>query len=90
MKEQIYLCNSDPYHLVTSSIGALENLALQSKAIKKSLFLDIEITIKIKLGNILEKHAQRHNRGEEAYLDDCDTETCTSTLTDSYRFKRNS
>ena len=35
VKEPIFLCNSDPHHLVTSFIGALENLALQSKAILK-------------------------------------------------------
>ena len=28
----IFICNSDPHHLVASFIGALENLATQSKA----------------------------------------------------------
>ena len=79
MKEPIFLCNSDPRHLVTSFIGALENLALQSKAVMKNLFFDIETTINIKLGNILEKLTQRDNRREQAHLDDCDNETCTST-----------
>ena len=79
VKEPIFLCNSDPRHLVTSFIGALENLALQSKAILKNLFFDIETTINIKLGSILEKLTQRHDRGEQADLDDCDNETCTST-----------
>ena len=79
MKEPIFLCNSDPHHLVTSFIGSLENLALQSKAIMKNLFFDIETTIKIKLGSILEKLTQRHNRREQADLDECDNETCTST-----------
>ena len=45
----------------------------------KSLFFDIETTIKTKLGSILEKPTQRHNRREPADLDDCDNETCTST-----------
>ena len=45
VKEPIFLCNSDPHHLVTSFIGALENLALQSKALVKNLFFDIETTI---------------------------------------------
>ena len=45
----------------------------------KNLFPDIETTIKIKLGGILEKHTQRHNRREQADLDDCDNETCAST-----------
>ena len=79
LKEPIFLCNSDPHHLVTSFIGALESLALQSKAIMKNLFFDIETTINIKLGSILEKITQRHNRREQAHLDDCDNETCTST-----------
>ena len=49
IEEPIFICNSDPHHLVTSFVGALENLASQSKAkIKKRLF-DIETTIKIKL-----------------------------------------
>ena len=73
------VCNFDPHHLVISFIGALENLALQSKAIMKNLFFDIETTISFKLGSILEKLTQRHNRREQADLDDCDNETCTST-----------
>ena len=45
----------------------------------KNLFPDVETTIKIKLGSILEKLTQRHNRREQADLDDCDNETCNST-----------
>ena len=45
----------------------------------KLLFLDIETTIKIKLGSILEKLTQRHNRREQADLDDCENEICVST-----------
>ena len=45
----------------------------------KSLFLDIEITKKIKLGSILEKLTHCHKRREQADLDDCDNETCAST-----------
>ena len=45
----------------------------------KNLFLEIETTIKIKLGSILEKLTQRHNRREQADLDDCDNEICAST-----------
>ena len=46
--------------------------------------------INFKLGRILEKLTQRHNRGEQADLDDCDNETCTSTqfLTKSVRKKQ--
>ena len=79
VKEPIFHCNSDPHHLVTSFIGALENLALQSITIMKNLFFDIETTINIKLGSIWEKLTQRHNRREKADLDDCDNETSTST-----------
>ena len=83
VKEPIFLFNSDPHHLVASFIRALENLASQSKAKMKNLFLDIETTIKNKLGNILEKLTQRHNRREHARFDksqdDCDNEICAST-----------
>ena len=79
VEEPIFLCNSDPHHLVASFIGVLQNLASQSKAKMKNLFPDIETTIKIKLGSFLEKLTQRHNRRELADLDDCDNETCAST-----------
>ena len=47
VEEPIFLCNSDPHHLVASFVGFLENLASQSKAKMKKLFLDIETTIKL-------------------------------------------
>ena len=47
VKEPVFLRNSDPHHLVTSFIGALENLALQSKTRLKNSFFDIETTIKL-------------------------------------------
>ena len=61
VKEPLFLCNTDPHHLVASFIGAHETLASQSKAKLKSLFLDIKTTIMIKLGSILEKLTRRHN-----------------------------
>ena len=79
MEGPIFLCNSDPHHLVASFIGALEILAAQSKAKMKNLFHDIETTIKIKRRSILEKLTQRHNRREQAHLDDCDNEICAPT-----------
>ena len=79
VEEPIFLCNSYPHHLVASSTGVIENLASQSKAKMKNLFLDIETTIRLELGSILEKLTQRHNRREQADLDDCDNETCAST-----------
>ena len=49
----------------------------------KCSFLDIETTIKIKLGNILEKLTQLHNRREHARFDmsrnDCNNKKCAST-----------
>ena len=77
VREPIFLCNSDPHHLVTSFIGALQTLALQSKAIMNKLFFDFETTINIKRGSILEKLTQRDNRREQSDSDDCDNETCT-------------
>ena len=79
VEEPIFLCNSDPHHLVASFIGVLKNLASQSKAKKKNLFLKIKTTTKIKLGSILKKLTQRHNRREQADLNDCDNETCAPT-----------
>ena len=83
VEEPIFIWNSDPHHLVASFIGALENLVSQSKARRKNTFLDIEATIKIKLGSILEKLTQRHNRRQSATFDmsrdDCDNEICAST-----------
>ena len=83
VEEPIFICNSDPHHLVSSFNGALENLASQSQAKMKNLFLDIKTTIKIKPGSIFEKLTQRHNRRESARFDmsqdDCDNEICAST-----------
>ena len=82
-EEPIFLHNSHPHYLVSSFIATLEGLASQSKAQMKLFFLDIETTIKIKLGSILEKLIQRHNRREHAMFnknqDDCDNEICAST-----------
>ena len=76
VKEPIFLCNSDPHHLLTSFIGALK-IYLSKK--NEKLFPDIKTTIKIKLGSILGKLTQRHKRREQADSDDCDNKTCTST-----------
>ena len=62
VEEPIFLCNSDPHQLVAFFIGALESLASQSKRKLKNFFLDIETTVKIRLGNFSEKISQ----------DDCD------------------
>ena len=78
VEESISLYKSDPHHLVSSFIGTLEGLVSQSKAQMNFLFLDIETTINIKLGSILEKVTQRHNRREQADLDGCDNENRSS------------
>ena len=35
VNESIFLCNSNPYHLIASFVGTLENLASESKAKKE-------------------------------------------------------
>ena len=79
MKGPFFLCNSDPHHLVTSFIGAPENLDIRSEAIMKTLFIDIKTKKKIKPGSIFEKLAHCQNRREQASLDDCENDTCIST-----------
>ena len=69
VKEPIFLYNTDRHHFFTSFIDALESLALQSEAILKCLFFDMNTTIKIELEGILEKLTQRHNWGEQVVLD---------------------
>ena len=45
----------------------------------KKLFFDIKTAIKIQLGSILERLTHCYNQREQADLDDCDNETCSST-----------
>ena len=83
VEEPLFLRNSDPHPLVASFIGALENVASQSKEKMRNLFLDIKTTRSFKLGSILEKPSQRHIRRESARFDisqdDCDNEIGAST-----------
>ena len=62
--EPIFLCNSDPRHLVFSFISALEGLATQRKAQMKLRFIEVETAIKIKLSSILEQLNQRQSQRE--------------------------
>ena len=73
MPEPIFLCNANPYHLISSFITALERLATQSKAQMKLNFIEVETAIKIKLCAILEQLNQRRNRAERVsnFVDDC-------------------
>ena len=72
VNEPSLLCNSDPRPRVASLIGPLQGLALQCKTQMELLFLDIDTTIKNKLGSTCKKLNQRHNRREQPSLDDCD------------------
>ena len=71
--EPIFLCNTNPHHLISSFITAPERLASQSKAQTKLNFLEIETAIKIKLSAILEQLNQRRNRVEKVsnFVDYC-------------------
>ena len=62
--EPIFLCNSDPRHLVSSFINALEGLATQSKEQMKLRFIEVETAIKIKISSILEQLNQSHIQQE--------------------------
>ena len=70
--EPIFLCNSDPRHLVSSFVSTLESLATQIKAQRKLKFIKVETAIKIKLSNVLEQLNQRNSQRERviAFEDD--------------------
>ena len=65
--EPNFLCNSDPRHLVSSFVSALEGLATQSKAQMKLRFFEVETAIKIKLLSVLEQLNQRHSQREGVF-----------------------
>ena len=71
--EPIVLCNSNPHHLNSSFITALEGLATQSKTQMKLNFIEVETAIKSKLRAILEQLNQRRKRSERVsnFVDDC-------------------
>ena len=71
--DPIFLCNANPYHLISSFITALEGLATQSKAQMKLNFIEVETAIKIKLCAILEPLNQRRNRADRVsnFVDQC-------------------
>ena len=62
--EPIFLCNSDPRHLVSYFISTFDGLATQSKAQMKIKFIVVETAIKIKLSSVLEQLNQRHSETE--------------------------
>ena len=77
--EPNFLCNSDPRHLVSSFISALEGLATQSKAQTKLRFIEVETAIKIKLSIILEQLNHRHSQQERVIDFDDDDEYFNDT-----------
>ena len=81
--EPIFLCNSNPHHLISSFITALEGLATQSKAQMKLNSIEVETAIKIKLCAILEQLNQRRNQAERMsnFADDCMVEEEEKDLT---------
>ena len=73
--EPICLCSSDPRHLVSSFISALESLAAQSTAQMKLNFIEEETAIKILLSTVLEQLIPRQSqtkRGIDSDDDDDD------------------
>ena len=77
--EPIFFCNSDPRHLVSSFISALEALATQSKAQMKLKFIEVETAIRIYLSIILEQLNQRHSQRERVIDYDDDDEYFNDT-----------
>ena len=68
---------TDPHHLVSSFITALEKLATQNNAEMKLKFFEVGTVIKIKQCKILEELKQRHDRAETVmdFVDDCIVES---------------
>ena len=64
MPEPLFLCNSDPRHLVSSFISALQGLATQSKAQLKLKFIEVQTAINIKLSSVLEQLNEKHSQRE--------------------------
>ena len=63
----IFLCNSNPRHLVESFIDAVEGLATQSKTQMKLQFLEKETAIKSKLTRTLESLNERRCRNQRVF-----------------------
>ena len=71
--QPIFLCSTNPHHLISPFITALEVLATQSKAQIKLNFIGVETAINIKLCALLEQLNQRRNWAETVshFVDDC-------------------
>ena len=70
--EPIFLCNSDPRHLVSTFVSTLEGLATQSKAQMKLRFFEVETATKIKLSSILQQLNRRQSQRERVIVYDND------------------
>ena len=68
--------------LLLASFIVTQKFSFPKQSKNENLFLDIETTIKINLGSILEKFTHRHSLQEHASLDmsqdDCDNDICAS------------
>ena len=62
IQQPILLRNTNPHHLVSSFITALEGLATQSKTQMKLKFIEIETATKIKLCKLQEELNQKQRR----------------------------
>ena len=63
----IFLCNSNPRHLVESFVDAVEGLATQSKAQMKFKLLELETAMKSKLTKTLETLRERSCRNQRVF-----------------------
>ena len=79
ISEPIFLCNSDPRHLVSSFVSTIEGLATQSKAQMKLRFFEAETATMIQLSSVLEQLNQRHSQ-EERVIDFDDDEFFNDTV----------
>ena len=77
--EPIFLCNSDPRHLVSSFISTLEDMVTQNKAQIKLKFIEVETAIKIKQSGVLQQLNQRHSQRERVIDFDDDDEYFNDT-----------
>ena len=76
VEEPFFLFNSDPHHVVAPFIGAHANLGPQSQTKLKTLFQNIETTIKKNLGSVLEKLNRRLNWRKQATRFDTNKDDC--------------
>ena len=77
--EPIFFCNSDPRHLESSFISALEGSATQTKAQMKLKFIEVETAIKIKLNQRQSQQERFIDYDNDEYFNDTMEEKELST-----------